>query len=90
MNALLQDKTALVTGGARRVGAAICRRLHAAGANMVVHCNRSQDDAQTLVHELNGPRPGSAVLVQADLLGEAATLAPGQIVDVPLASLGGT
>jgi HlyD family secretion protein len=30
------------------------------------------------------------VLVQADLLGEAATLSPGQIVDVPLASLGGT
>ena len=72
MNASLNDKTALVTGGARRVGAAICRRLHAAGANVVVHCNRSQHDAQTLVHELNGLRPGSAVLVQADLL-EAGT-----------------
>jgi pteridine reductase len=72
MTAPLNDKTALVTGGARRVGAAICRRLHAAGANVVVHCNRSQHDAQTLVHEFNGLRPGSAVLVQADLL-EAGT-----------------
>ena len=54
MSGLLNDKIALVTGGARRVGAAICRRLHAAGANVVVHCNRSQHDAQVLVHELNG------------------------------------
>ena len=68
MSGLLNDKTALVTGGARRVGAAICRRLHAAGTNVVVHCNRSQHDAQVLVHELNGLRSGSAVLVQADLL----------------------
>jgi pteridine reductase len=75
MSASLNDKTALVTGGARRVGAAICRRLHAAGANVVVHCNRSRHDAQTLVHELNGLRPGSAVLVQADLLEAGAPLA---------------
>lgn len=64
-----------MTGGARRVGAAICRRLHAAGANVVVHCNRSQHDAQTLVHELNGIRSGSAVLAQADLLDAGAPLA---------------
>lgn len=68
MSALLSGKTALVTGGARRVGAAICRRLHAAGANMVVHCHHSVADAQTLVQELNGRRAGSAALVQADLL----------------------
>ena len=68
MSGLLNDKTALVTGGARRVGAAICRRLHGAGANIVVHCNQSLHEAQVLVHELNGLRSGSAVLVQADLL----------------------
>ncbi len=34
MSDALSGKTALVTGGARRVGAAICRRLHAAGANV--------------------------------------------------------
>ncbi len=86
MGAPLNDKTVLVTGGARRVGAAICRRLHAAGANMVVHCNRSQRDAQTLVHELNGLRSGSAVLVQADLL-EAG--APAALVKRTVSAYGG-
>jgi len=86
MSAPLNDKTVLVTGGARRVGAAICRRLHAAGANMVVHCNRSQRDAQTLVHELNGLRSGSAVLVQADLL-EAG--APAALVKRTVSAYGG-
>ena len=68
MSGLLNDKTALVTGGARRVGAAICRRLHGSGANIVVHCNQSLHEAQALVHELNGQRPGSAIVMQADLL----------------------
>ena len=68
MSGLLNDKTALVTGGARRVGAAICRRLHGAGANILVHCNQSLHEAQALVHELNGQRPGSAIVMQADLL----------------------
>jgi len=86
MSTALNDKTALVTGGARRVGAAICRRLHAAGANLVVHCNRSQHDAQTLVHELNGLRPGSAVLVQADLLEAGAPLA---LIQRTLSAYGG-
>lgn len=72
MSASLNGKTALVTGGARRVGAAICRRLHAAGATVVVHCHHSVADAQTLVQELNGRRAASAVLVQADLLAPGA------------------
>ena len=37
MDASLQGKTALVTGAARRVGAAIARRLHGAGANVLLH-----------------------------------------------------
>lgn len=72
MSTSLNGKTALVTGGARRVGAAICRRLHAAGANVVVHCHHSVGDAQTLVQELNGRRAASAALVQADLLAPGA------------------
>lgn len=72
MGASLNGKTALVTGGARRVGAVICRRLHAAGANVVVHCHHSIADAQTLVQELNGRRAASAALVQADLLAPGA------------------
>lgn len=64
----MQGKVVLVTGGARRVGAAICRRLHALGANLVVHHRSSAEQAQSLHTELNRIRSGSAALVQAELL----------------------
>jgi pteridine reductase len=64
----MQGKTVLVTGGAKRVGAAIVRRLHAAGANVAIHCHASLQDAQALRAELNEQRPDSACTVQADLL----------------------
>jgi pteridine reductase len=69
----MQGKTVLVTGGAKRVGAAIVRRLHAAGANVAIHCRGSLYDALALRAELNEKRPDSACAVQADLL-EIATL----------------
>ncbi|HLP98023.1 MAG TPA: pteridine reductase [Sideroxyarcus sp.] len=68
----MQGKTVLVTGGAKRVGAAIVRRLHAAGANVAIHCRSSLYDALALRAELNDKRPDSACTVQADLLGIAA------------------
>jgi len=58
----------LVTGAARRVGAGITRALHAAGANVIVHCNRSRKDAEALVLELNRQRARSASILQGDLL----------------------
>ena len=61
-------KVALVTGGARRVGAAIAGELHAAGFTLAVHCNRSRGDADALVASLNGRRPDSAFALQGDLL----------------------
>lgn len=64
----LAGKTVLITGAARRVGAAIARRLHAAGANLVIHYRKSARDAEALVGELNGDRPRSATSIQADLL----------------------
>ncbi len=64
----MQGKVVLVTGGAKRVGAAICRRLHGAGAAVAVHYRASRDEALALVAELNGLRAGSAAPVQADLL----------------------
>jgi len=68
----MQGKTVLVTGGARRVGAAIVRRLHAAGANVAIHCRASLNDGLALRDELNGKRSDSASVVQADLLDLAA------------------
>ncbi len=65
----VQGKVILVTGGAKRVGAAIVRKLHALGANLIVHYRSSSEDALNLQQALNQQRPNSVALVQADLLG---------------------
>ncbi len=64
----MQGKVVLVTGGAKRVGAAICRRLHASGAQLAVHYRSSIEEALDLQKELNRQRPKSAAIFQADLL----------------------
>ncbi len=74
MEGSLTGKVVLVTGAARRVGAAIARRLHAAGANLMLHYRGSEPDAQALQAELNDVRINSVALLQADLL-DAAGLA---------------
>jgi pteridine reductase len=58
----------IVTGAAKRVGAAIARTLHVAGANVIVHCNHSRAEADTLVKDLNALREKSASVLQGDLL----------------------
>ena len=63
----LNGRVALVTGGAARIGAAICKALHAAGAHVVVHYRSSADRAQALVDGLNAERSGSASMLQGDL-----------------------
>lgn len=68
----MQGKVVLVTGGAKRVGAAICRRLHAAGATLAIHYRSSAQQALALQEELDAQRPGSAVAFQAELLDMAA------------------
>ena len=67
-NGSLTGKTVLITGGAKRVGATVARTLHAAGANLAIHYRQSAREAETLAAELNLARPGSAALVQAELL----------------------
>jgi len=64
----MQGKVVLVTGGAKRVGAAICRRLHAAGANIALHYHTSQHEAAALQDELNALRTNSVASFSADLL----------------------
>lgn len=64
----MQEKVVLITGGAKRVGAAICRRMHAEGANLMLHYRASGGEARLLQSELNHARPNSVALIQADLL----------------------
>jgi len=64
----LTGQTALVTGGARRVGAEIARHLHAAGATVAIHYRNSRSEAQALTDELNAKRADSAACFAADLL----------------------
>ena len=51
MDERLKDKVVLITGAARRVGATIVRKLHAAGAQLVIHYHRSATEAQALAAE---------------------------------------
>lgn len=64
----LSGKTALITGGATRVGAAISRALHRAGAHVLIHYRNSAEAATALRDALLARRPDSASLLQADLL----------------------
>ncbi|HJP05375.1 MAG: pteridine reductase [Gammaproteobacteria bacterium] len=75
MNASITDNSTaldgqwvLITGAARRIGAAIAHALHAHGANIAVHYRDSADDAEQLANALNGGRASSALTVKADLL----------------------
>lgn len=71
----LTGQVALVTGAAKRLGAAMARTLHQEGANVVVHYRSSRAAAEQLVASLNALRPGSAHAVGCDVLDIAALLA---------------
>jgi pteridine reductase len=68
LNTTLQDKVILITGGAKRVGAAICRLLHANGAQLMIHYRSSTSEARALQAELNLKRANSVAIIQGDLL----------------------
>jgi len=63
-------KTALVTGGAKRVGAVIAQTLHQAGYNVIIHCRLSRQAADDLSQVLNSERADSAKVIQGDLNNE--------------------
>jgi pteridine reductase len=60
-------KTALITGGAARIGAQIAITLHKNNFNIIIHCNQSKDKAQLLCDELNLLKEKSAKVVVGNL-----------------------
>ena len=60
-------KNVLITGGAKRIGAACAKLLHESGFNILLHYRSSERDALQLCDQLNDSRPGSAQMVKADL-----------------------
>lgn len=64
----LNGKVVLVTGAARRIGAAIVTRLHQNGARVAIHYRRSANEADGLATRLNDERADSAATFAADLL----------------------
>ncbi|TDB29824.1 pteridine reductase [Stenotrophomonas sp. ATCM1_4] len=66
------QRVALVTGSARRIGAAIARHLHAHGYRVALHAHSSTEEMQSLAFDLESERPGSVLAVEADLRDPAA------------------
>ncbi len=65
---MLNDRpVALVTGAARRIGARIARRLHAAGYDLALHYRSSQAEMDALQRELETARAGSVLALHAEL-----------------------
>jgi pteridine reductase len=64
----MMQKNVLITGAAKRIGAACARLLHSEGCNVFLHYRSSKEDALLLCDELNQQRPDSAKVMQADLL----------------------
>lgn len=56
-----------MTGGARRIGAAIAKALHANGWFVCIHYHHSEKEAYRLLEDLNTMRPASAAIFKADL-----------------------
>jgi len=79
------NRVALITGGAKRIGADIVRALHAEGYDIALHYHSSDDDAHTMQTELDAKRSASVLLLKADLAD--ITALPG-LIDATIARFG--
>lgn len=67
-------KNVLITGGAKRIGAACAKLLHESGFNILLHYRSSERSALQLSDLLNDIRPDSAQIIKADLAVKAELL----------------
>ena len=81
----MPNRVILITGAAKRVGASIAQRLHAAGYDLALHYRNSAREMQALTDALESARPGSTLILKADL--DDVTALPG-IIDATLARFG--
>lgn len=79
------QRVAMVTGSARRIGAAIARHLHQHGYCLALHAHTSNEELQALAFELEAARPGSVLALEADLRDPDA---PADLVEQCLAQFG--
>ena len=61
------NKVAIITGGARRIGAEIAHTLHTADFDILIHYRNSDEAAQTLCDELNSIRKNSCISARGEL-----------------------
>jgi len=85
MNFKLQGKVALVTGGSRGIGAAICRGLAAEGVHVGFNYNQNPQAATALAEELRSQYGVKSVTIQADVADEASV---GRFIETVSAELG--
>ena len=62
----MKDKFALITGGAKRIGATTARYLHEKGFNIILHYNNSETEAKIMEEELNKIRNNSCSIIKAN------------------------
>ena len=67
----MTEKFALITGGAKRIGATTSKYLHQKGFNIILHYNNSKLEAENMIGELNKIRKNSCFVLQADFNSEA-------------------
>lgn len=85
METTRDERVAIVTGAARRIGAVIAEALHARGLRVLIHCRRSRAEAEAMAERLNQARSGSVAVVAAELEDDAA---PDTIVGAALDAFG--
>lgn len=64
--AVLKDKVAVITGGSRGIGRAICLRLAKSGASVVINFTKDSEKAQNVADEIK-ESGGAGLIFQADV-----------------------